>query len=470
VAACVKDGRLPKERVSCRNAAALCITINLPRGCSGEMVVCLIAGPRRCEGGTKMFKLLEGIRVLESALLLNGGQVGMIFADLGAEVIKIEDPKRGDYIRDILGQISPRESPAHLQVHKNKKSVALDVRAERGREIFFELLKSADVFIDGLRAGVCDSMGIGYAAQQKVRPEIVYVQCTGFGATGPYASVPTHGYQMTALAGGMPAKMGPDGQVERLHRVQYMGGTEESGSASILGAQAAATAAIAALVRRGLKGKGAYIDVAASDAVIAASWQGVVYKLNYHRITDFKSLPRLQETYEAKWPAGSTRYQLYRTQDDRFLLVGFVEPKFWNRFCEAVGRNDLAATIRPNLEIDYGEDKPFLRQEIQGIISQRTLGDWMELAARLSLPLGPAHNIDDLAGDPHLQARGVFIDTSDADRGDFTYVGYPARINEEAYGDIARAPRHGEHTEEVLSSVGVSAEEIADLRTKRQVT
>jgi formyl-CoA transferase len=203
--------------------------------------------------------------------------------------------------------------------------------------------------------------------------------------------------------------------------------------------------------------------------VIAACWQGVLYKLNYERITDYQSLPQLQETYEAKWPAGSTRYQLYRTRDEKFLLVAFVEPKFWKRFCEAVGRDDLVATIRLNMEIDFGEDKPFLREEIQQIVSQRSLSEWMELAARLNVPLGPAHNIEDLVCDPHLQARGVFIETSDEQRGDFTYIGYPARIDDGGYGDIARAPRHGEHTEQVLSSIGVSPDEIADLRARGQV-
>jgi crotonobetainyl-CoA:carnitine CoA-transferase CaiB-like acyl-CoA transferase len=415
-----------------------------------------------------MFKLLDGIRVLETALLFNGGQVGMIFADLGAEVIKIEDCKRGDYIRDILGQVGDRESPAHLQVHKNKKSVALDVRTDRGREIFFDLLKTADVFVDGLRAGVCDAMGIGYAAQKRIHPGIVYVQCTGYGADGPYASIPTHGYQMTALAGGMPAKMGDDGVVHRRYRVQYMGGTEESGSASLLGAQAAAMAAMAALTRRVRGGEGAYIDVAASDAVIAASWQGVVYKVNYDRITDSKSLPALQETYEAKWPQGSTRYQIYGTRDGKFLLVGFIELKFWELFCRAVGREDLVATIRPNLDIDFGEDKPYLRGEIQAIIAQRSLAEWMQLAARIGLPLGPAHDIEDLMSDPHLHAREIFVETSDPQRGDFTYVAYPARIDGGGYGEVTRAPRHGENTDEVLASIGISADEVAALRATGQ--
>jgi crotonobetainyl-CoA:carnitine CoA-transferase CaiB-like acyl-CoA transferase len=413
-----------------------------------------------------MYDLLKGYRVLECALLLNGGQVGMFFADLGAEVIKVEDPVRGDYLRDILGQVRPHESPSHLQVHKNKKSVALDLNDARGREIFFELLKTADVFIDGLRGGVCDRMGIGYDVQRTVKPDIVYVQCTGYGATGPYANIPTHGYQMKALPGGVPAKKMPDGRVERAHGVQYMAGVEESSPASILAAQAATMTTFAALVRRERTGEGAYIDVAASDAVLATAWQGVIYNVNYDRITDFKTITRKQESYVAKWPNDSARYQLYSTADDRFVLIGVIEKKFWDPFCRVAGREDLIDTLRPGQQMDYGEDKPWLRAEVQKMIGAKTLAEWMEIAAEVGLPIGPAHGIDDVAGDPHMQARGRLVETNDPELGPFTYVAFPALIRGQEYGEPERAPRHGEDTAEYLKEVGVTPEEVEALTRK----
>jgi len=411
-----------------------------------------------------MTKLLEGVRVLEFGLLLNGDQLGMYLADLGAEVIKVEDVARGDYLRDILGQIAPHQSPAHLQANRNKKSLALDVRGEEGRALFFRLLETADIFIDGLRPGACEALGIGYEAQKAAKPGIVYVQYTGYGACGPYANIPTHGYQMSALAGAFPARIGDDGRPIRTRGVQYMGGTEESSSPSALGAQFAAMTALAALLRVQRGGPGAHIDVAASDAVVAASWMGVVYNLNYDRITDFKSLAPKQDSYEARWPNGSSRYQLYATRDDKLLLVGFIEAKFWTAFCKAVDRPDLIDTMRAGFPVDFGDDKPWLRDEVAGIVAARTLDEWMRLAADLGIPMGPAHRLEDVPRDPHIKTRGLFIETEIEGAGPFTYVGFPALIDGEGSQMPTRAPHHGEHSAEMLATIGVDAGGLAKLR------
>jgi len=162
-----------------------------------------------------MFDLLKGVRVLEFGILLNGDVLGMYLSDLGAEVIKVEEPSRGDYLRDMLGIITPHHSPAHLQVNKNKKSVAINVHTEAGKRAFFELLKTVDIFADGLRGGACDAMGVGYEAQKKVKPDIIYMANTGFGMTGPYSRMPAHGYSMIAAVGGLSAKKDADGFVDR---------------------------------------------------------------------------------------------------------------------------------------------------------------------------------------------------------------------------------------------------------------
>jgi crotonobetainyl-CoA:carnitine CoA-transferase CaiB-like acyl-CoA transferase len=158
-----------------------------------------------------MRKLLEGIRVIEHAVLLNGGMVGSLLGDLGADVIKIEAPGRGDYLRDILGQITPRHSPAHVQVNRQKRSVTLDLTKSEGKEVFWRLHETADAFIDGFLAGASDRLGIGYDVQSTRRPQIVYCQHTGFGASGPYGDIPTHGFMQEALASATPMEQGPDG-------------------------------------------------------------------------------------------------------------------------------------------------------------------------------------------------------------------------------------------------------------------
>ena len=160
-----------------------------------------------------MIELLKGVRVVECAVLFNGDQTGRHLADLGADVIKVEAPDVGDYLRDFLGQIVPHHSPAHLFVNRNKRSVTLNLRQAEG-EVFYRLLRTADIFVDGFAGDACAKLGIGYDDQRAVRPDIIYAQCSGFGAYGPYVSIPTHGNMMGSLGGGVRLAMGDDGLVE----------------------------------------------------------------------------------------------------------------------------------------------------------------------------------------------------------------------------------------------------------------
>ena len=154
--------------------------------------------------------LLAGVRVIETGSLLNVDILGGILASMGADVVKVEAPGRGDYLRDMLGQIVPHHSPAHVQANAGKRSVTIDLRDDGGRELFWQLFDTAHVFITGNVSDTSERMGIGYESQ-KSNPSIVFCQFTGFGAVGPYADIPTHGYSMNALAADWPMAMGEDG-------------------------------------------------------------------------------------------------------------------------------------------------------------------------------------------------------------------------------------------------------------------
>jgi crotonobetainyl-CoA:carnitine CoA-transferase CaiB-like acyl-CoA transferase len=408
-----------------------------------------------------MFKLLEGVRVIECAMLFNGGAVGMHLGDLGADVIKIESPGKGDYLRDFLGQIVPHVSPAHAQTNKNKRSVELDVHTEAGRALFFELIKTADIFVDGFRAGACDEMGIGYEAQRRVKPDIVYVQHTGYGAEGPYAAIPTHGQQMNALAGGMPCEVGADGFVHFARGRQFMGGTEQSGAGPAVGAPVAALAAVSALVQRRNTGEGAYIDVSAADAVLAMSWIGGAYAFNKHRLTSRVGLS--DEASADQVGGGSARYQLYETKDQGFILFCGIEPKFWRNFCRAVGREDLAGTIKADGPVDFGHNEDALRHDLSEIFRTRTQAEWTEIAAKHDIAMGPAPRLEDVANDPHIASRGVIVDGLHPTAGTITYLGFPAIISGQRYGAVRHAPLLGEHTAEVLAEFGVDRTRLDEL-------
>jgi len=407
-----------------------------------------------------MFDLLKGVRVLEFGILLNGDHLGMLLSDLGAEVIKVEEPGTGDYLRDMLGQITPHHSPAHLQVNKNKKSVTLNVRTEAGRHAFFELLKTIDIFADGLRGGACEAMGIGYAAQRAVKPDIIYMANTGFGLTGPYARLGAHGYSMLSIVGGLPASKDENGFVDRADSTDLFGGIK--GGA---GAPFAVMAALAGLWRRSQTGQGALIDVAASDANLAASWLATVTNLNYEKITDLTGMAPRGEPNEG-WPAGSVYYALYEAKDGRFIMFCAIEPKFWFNFCDAIGRDDLRDKIRTDIPVDYGIERPEMRQVLADIFRERDSAAWMRMALEQNVPLAVANTLDQTPHDPHNVARGMLHEGVHPGAGPFTYLRYPAIIDGARSGVAIPAPALGAHTTEVLSAIGLTEAEISAAQEK----
>jgi len=402
-----------------------------------------------------MLDLLKGVRVLEFGILLNGDVLGMYLSDLGAEVLKVEEPTRGDYLRDMLGIITPHHSPAHMQVNKNKKSVAINVHTPEGKKAFFELLKTVDIFADGLRGGACEAMGVGYEVQKEIKPDIIYMANTGFGMTGPYKRLPAHGFSMVAVMGGLSGQKDENGFVDRVdNQTDVFGGVKGGG-----GAEYAVMAGLAALIRRDRTGQGAYIDCAASDAGLMSSWLAAVTNLNYDKITDLVGMSPRGEA-SSGWPAGSILYSLYESKDGKFMLFAAIEPKFWYNFCDAIGRDDIRDTMRKDTVTDYGLDRPWMRQVLADIFRERTADEWMEIALTKNVPICVANTLDQVPEDPHMKFRGVLVEREHPRAGPFTYVRYPAIVDGQQSDIVIPAPLLGEHTEEVLSAIGLSPEEI----------
>jgi len=399
-------------------------------------------------------ELLAGIRVLESATLFNGDTVGTILGDLGADVIKVESPFQGDYLRWFLGQITPGNSPAHVQVNKHKRSVTLDLRQDAGRDVFWRLLATADVFVDGNAADACTKLGIGYEEQRARKRDIIYCQYSGFGSEGPYARVPTHGQMMDALAGAYPHDMGADGFLHPGRHAGPLSGMDSGGEGTSAGAIHAALHIAAAIAYRCRTGEGTFIDVAGTDGVIAQAWISATYTLNQHRIADRRSMPAMDEGRMT-----GAKYQYYECQGGKNLLFCCIEPKFWKNFCRAVGREDLldaniggAGDSGP---VDFGHGEPDLRRELQAIFHTRTLAEWIGLAAEHDVPMGPAYrSVLEAADDPHVKSRGVIHTQAHPRLGEFTYIGEAGRVAGQPYRVTRPAPDLGEHTREVLEELG----------------
>ncbi|HEX4658973.1 MAG TPA: CoA transferase [Streptosporangiaceae bacterium] len=404
-----------------------------------------------------MTELLKGIRVIESAMLFNGDRLGSLLGDMGADVIKVESPG-GDYLRDMLGQVAPHYSPAHLEVNKNKRSMTLDLRVDAGRAVFWRLLDTADVFVDGNAGSAMARLGVGYEQQQARKPDIVYCQYTGYGSAGPYGTIPTHGQMMDALVGAMPTRMGDDGFMHSFVPDTSMGTMRDGGGGPSTGAVYAAFAVAAALVQRSRTGQGVYIDAAGSDAVAVNAWIHLTYALNDKRITDRSSLPGIRATGNDE-----PRYQYYATRDGKVLLFCCIEPRFWRNFCRAAGREDLLTPDQETGPVEFGQNDE-LRRELQRIIVQRDLADWVRMAAEHRIPMGPAYvSAGELRDDPHLRERELFVDTEHPAVGPYTNIGLPTIVRGQPYRLHRHAPALGEHTDEVLGELGYPPEERASL-------
>jgi len=398
-----------------------------------------------------MIRLLEGVRVVECAVLFNGDQTGRLLGDLGATVVKVEAPGVGDYLRDFLGQITPHHSPAHMYVNRNKRSMTLDLRSDEGRRVFFELIKTADIFVDGFAGEACARLGIGYEQQRAVKPDIIYAQCSGFGAHGPYASIPTHGQMMGALGGGVKLETGADGLVKDV------GGL---GDGTVVGATNTALTALAALIRRDRTGEGAYIDGAGSDAVLATQWFFAIYAWNDDRLTDRRGMAGGES---------SAKYHFYETSDAKYVLFCGIEPKFWVNFCRAIDRPDLIEANDDSAPVDFGGSTAGLAHALAEIFRSRTQVEWTQIALEADIALGPAHQVADLRSDPHLAARGIVHESVHPHAGPFTSVGWPAPIDGQPFEIAHAAPLLGEHTDEILAELGFDPAAIERLHADRVV-
>jgi crotonobetainyl-CoA:carnitine CoA-transferase CaiB-like acyl-CoA transferase len=407
-----------------------------------------------------MAGLLHGVRVIESAQLLITPQVTQWLADEGADVIKFESPERGDYLRDFLGQVKPHtkgHSPAYLSINKNKRSIAANLKTVEGRQIFDALLATTDVFFDGNAAGAVEKLGLDYESLRAIRPDLIYARLSGFGATGPYAPVPTHGMSMAAVSGNVAWHRTDDGYFDHGPTGARAGESGGGGGfGTFPGVIETAFAIAAALFRRATTGKGAYIDVGVADA-------GVNPAL----------VPPDRIGADASGFAGAAvgganpKYNLYETKDGKPLLVALIEHHFYEAFCRGVGREDLLAEEvgfkSRKIGIDWGPES--LRDELRDVFLTRTREEWMRFAAEHDVVLAPINGAADLQSDPHLVARDAIITHEHPTAGPLTYRANPIKVAGEQFEVFHHAPALGEDTDDILRELGFGANQIETWRS-----
>ena len=383
---------------------------------------------------------LAGLRVLDLTRLLPGGYATCLLADLGADVVKVEEPGKGDYIRwmpPMAGSVSAN----HAALNRNKRSITLNLKTPEGRGVFEALVPSFDVVVESFRPGVMDRLGVGWTALSRLHPGLVYCAITGYGQDGPRAATAGHDVDYAAYAG-ILGIIGEPGRRPVIPGVQ-IGDLAGGGMAAVI-------AILAALRKRDATGEGDFCDVSMTDGLV--SW------LSIHAAAYFATgeVPRRGEMHlSGAYPC----YRIYPAADG-WLAVGALEPQFWSALCVALGRSDLVDD-----GFATGERRDAVVADLEELFASRTRSEWMERLAGADVCVAPVNDLGETFADEQVLHRAMVVDGRLADGTPWRHVGVPVKLAG-APGDVSRLPppELGEHTGEVLADAGIDAERLAELR------
>lgn len=371
---------------------------------------------------------LTGIRVLDLTRLLPGPYCSMMLADFGAEVIKIEEPLQGDYARSF----TPMQNGFgywHLQLNRNKKSLAVNLKTEEGREVFFKLLAKSDVVMESYRPGVLARLGIDYAEARKVNPKIVYCSLNGYGSKGPRVNEADHDINYVSLAGIVSMSGDKDGK-PAIPGVLM---------ADMNAASLAAFSILAALRHAQVTGEGQEIEIALYNTALtlmpgAASLyfgEGFVAERGNNWLT-----------------GANANYNIYETKDGRYMAVGALEKKFWSNLCAALGRSELTDMI------DDDGSHEMLKKELALEFSKKTLKEWTDLFAGKDTCTTPVLDFAEAMAAEQTLANEMVLEAEDEEVGKYRQIGFPMKLSVTPAELFRRAPRLGEHNQEILRECG----------------
>jgi len=398
--------------------------------------------------------LLSGVRIVECSLL-GPAAITTHLADMGADVIKVEPPS-GDYVRDMTWPIVEGVSLMHLHVNRGKKSVVLDLRTEGGQAVFRDLVRDADAVVEAMRPGGLERRGLGYEALREVNPRIVFVTISGFGLTGPYRDMPSHGLAYDAWAGIFNPETDDDG---------FVAIPEHASIGIHAGPLFGALGLLAGVVQARETGEGCRLEIAQSDAAAAMDWLRSETWKAYERPDDEVTGNR-SDDYARRAPGTAgmrhgVRYQIYESKDG-YVLFQASEREFWKNFCAGVGREDLFERFPGARIADHAPGNRVLQAELRDIFSTRTSADWIAFGEAHNTPIAPVNTPQTLADDPQFQDRMGWIGR---DRLGAEQLPSPLKVVGDDLPEPTHAPTVGEHTDAVLrDALGYDDETIAALR------
>ena len=389
---------------------------------------------------------IAGVRVLELAQIMAGPACGLMLADLGAEVIKIEKTTGGDDTRKFLPPDINGESAAFMMMNRNKKGLALNLKEQEGINIFKKMVEQSDVVIENFRKGTLEKLGIGYEDLKKINPKIILCEISGYGRTGPYAD--KGGFDLVAQ--GMSGLMSITGESSDKPPMK-VGAPLTDITAGILGA----TGVLAALINRDKTGKGQRVDTSLYEAgIVHTYWQSAI----------------AGATGKSPGPLGSAHpltapYQAFKTKDN-WITIGASNQNNWMNLLNAIQRIDLQEDDRFKDNNSRMKNLDALAPILQEELLKKTSNEWIKIFDEKGLPCGPINSITEMHNDPHTLDRKMVIEVDNKKAGKSKAIGMPIKFSDTNANTEIGAPNFGQHTDEILMQFGYSAEQIKDFKDK----
>jgi crotonobetainyl-CoA:carnitine CoA-transferase CaiB-like acyl-CoA transferase len=383
---------------------------------------------------------LAGLRVLDLSRLLPGGYATLVLADLGADVLKVEEPGKGDYLRWMPPYAATGEGAMHLALNRGKRSLTLNLKLSQGRDLLRRLVRDADVLVESFRPGVMDRLGVGWEVLSRDNPRLVYVAISGYGADGPYADRAGHDINYLGYAGALSFSGHPStGPWQPGVQVGDLGG----------GGLPAVVAILVALRVRDATGEGQHCDVSMTDGVL--SW--LTLAAGAYAATGVP--PRVgAETLNG----GFACYGVYACADGRHVTVGALEPQFFATLCRVLGVEELVP-----LQLDPAR-QPELRARLEAVFATRTRDEWLADLVPADCCVGPVNDLAEAFADPQVRARSMVVPQRLADGTSFAQLGVVPRLSATPGRVGPPAAPLGADTDAVLAELGCSAGEVAALR------
>jgi crotonobetainyl-CoA:carnitine CoA-transferase CaiB-like acyl-CoA transferase len=390
---------------------------------------------------------LKGIRVLELAQIMAGPTCGLLLADLGAEVIKIEKTPFGDDTRNFLPPDIKGESAAFMMMNRNKKGIVLNLKDKDGIEIFKRMIKNSDVVLENFRKGTLDKLGVGYDVISKINPKIILCEISGYGRTGPYSD--KGGFDLVAQ--GMSGLMSITGESKEKPPMK-VGAPITDITAGLL----AASGILAAIIHRNKTGEGQKVDTSLFEAgIVHTYWQSAI----------------AGATGESPGPLGSAHpltapYQAFKTKD-KWITIGASNQNTWLKLIKAIDREDLQENEKFSSNLNRKKNLTELVEILTTVLSKKTSSEWLKIIANNGFPCGPINSITDMFKDPQTIDRQMILEVDNKKAGKSKAVGMPIKFSKSKTEKSKGAPNLGEHTKEIMINFGYKEKEIEDFYSRK---